>query len=61
VLIHDTFVPVEVLADQATNGGGSLARTGNDARGLGSIGVLLLGIGAALTLASRIRLRRRPA
>jgi hypothetical protein len=60
VQVHDTFVPVEVLAEQTTNGG-SLARTGSDPRRLGGLGLALFGLGVALTLLGHARRRSHSA
>jgi hypothetical protein len=54
--VRNTFVEVEVKAEQATNGN-DLATTGTDARGLGGAGFLALALGLMLTLARRVRLR----
>lgn len=56
-VVRNTFVEVEVLAAETTNGG--LAKTGTDALRLGGLGLLLLALGATLMVAT-LKVRRRP-
>ena len=57
-VVQNIYVPVEVKAEQITNGGADLARTGTDPRPLSRLGLVLLALGAALLGSVRLSRRR---